>query len=56
MRESYRGARIFQCIRLHDEVIDVAFNGTIATMGAVTFGDGATGSMLMHRKAFPEFD
>jgi len=54
--ESYRGAQIFQCIGLHDEVIDVAFKGTPATMGALTFGDVANESMLMHRKAFPELE
>eukprot|EP00443_Scrippsiella_acuminata_P068845 CAMPEP_0115486618 /NCGR_PEP_ID=MMETSP0271-20121206/60525_1 /TAXON_ID=71861 /ORGANISM="Scrippsiella trochoidea, Strain CCMP3099" /LENGTH=1708 /DNA_ID=CAMNT_0002914627 /DNA_START=18 /DNA_END=5145 /DNA_ORIENTATION=- len=54
--ESYRGAQIFQCIGLHDDVIDVAFKGTPSTMGALTFGDVANESMLMHRKAFPELE
>ncbi len=51
---SYHGAQIFEAIGLSQEVIDLAFRGTVSRVGGMTLADLAREGMLNHQRAFPE--
>ena len=51
---SYHGAQIFEAIGLSQEVIDLAFRGTVSRVGGMTLADLAREGMVNHQRAFPE--
>ncbi|MEN9225857.1 MAG: glutamate synthase large subunit [Thermostichus sp. HHBFW_bins_43] len=51
---SYHGAQIFEAIGLSQEVIELAFRGTVSRVGGMTLADLAREGMLNHQRAFPE--
>lgn len=53
---SYHGAQIFEAIGLSQEVIDLAFRGTISRVGGMTLADLAQEVLVSHHKAFPELN
>jgi glutamate synthase (ferredoxin) len=53
---SYHGAQIFEAIGLSQEVIDIAFNGTISRVGGMTLTDLAQEVLVNHQRAFPALE
>ncbi|NJK62559.1 MAG: glutamate synthase large subunit, partial [Synechococcaceae cyanobacterium SM2_3_1] len=51
---SYHGAQIFEALGLSQEVINLAFRGTISRVGGMTLQDLAQEVLVNHRKAFPQ--
>ncbi|HIK21100.1 MAG TPA: glutamate synthase subunit alpha [Synechococcus sp. M44_DOE_062] len=51
---SYHGAQIFEAIGLSQEVINLAFRGTVSRVGGMTLADLAREGMVNHQRAFPE--
>jgi len=54
--ECYRGAQIFQCLGLSDDVVSQAFDGTPSLVQGMTIEEIANESMLFHKRAFPELE
>ncbi|MEN9205588.1 MAG: glutamate synthase-related protein [Thermostichales cyanobacterium DRC_bins_46] len=53
---SYHGAQIFEAIGLSQEVIDLAFRGTVSRVGGMSLEDLAKEVLVSHQKAFPELN
>ncbi|XP_025097686.1 putative glutamate synthase [NADPH] isoform X1 [Pomacea canaliculata] len=49
---SYKGAQIFEAVGLHQEVIDLCFEGTASRIGGVNFNILGQEAINRHRKAF----
>ncbi len=50
---SYHGAQIFEAIGVGEDVINIAFRGTISRVGGMTLADIAREVLMNHQKAFP---
>jgi glutamate synthase (NADPH) large chain len=51
--QSYKGAQIFEALGLHDEVVNVCFNGTASRIQGVTFDVLAEESLRRHALGYP---
>lgn len=51
---SYKGAQIFEAIGIGEELLNIAFEGTVSRIGGLSVADVAREVMAFHRKAFPE--
>ena len=48
---SYRGAQLFECVGLSDEVVDLCFTGTTNRIGGMTFADLEADARELARRA-----
>ncbi len=51
---SYKGAQIFEAIGIGEELLNIAFEGTVSRIGGLSIADVAREVMAFHHKAFPE--
>ncbi|KAJ8315661.1 hypothetical protein KUTeg_007811 [Tegillarca granosa] len=53
---SYKGAQIFEAVGLHEEVIDMCFEGSASRIGGVTFKELAKETLNRHSMAYSEHE
>jgi glutamate synthase domain-containing protein 2 len=51
---SYQGAQIFEIIGLSDEVVDVAFRGSVSRVGGMNFDDIQKEVQIFHELGYNE--
>ncbi|MFO7869238.1 MAG: glutamate synthase large subunit [Bacteroidales bacterium] len=52
--QSYRGAQIFECYGLGENIINLCFKGTVSKIGGMDFKDIAKETLVKHFAAYPE--
>jgi len=52
--QSYKGAQIFECYGLGEEVVNSCFNGTVSFIGGLDFDDIAKEVLVRQKSAYPE--
>lgn len=50
---SYRGAQIFECLGLSDQIVNKCFSGTTSRIGGLSFSQLAEETISRHRKGYP---
>ncbi|MDJ1170816.1 glutamate synthase-related protein [Roseofilum sp. BLCC_M154] len=53
---SYHGAQIFEAIGIGEDLLDLAFEGTVSRVGGLSLDELAQETLQFHAKAFPELD
>lgn len=54
--QSYKGAQIFECYGLGEDVIKTCFKGTISKIGGLDFDDVAHEILVKHHAAYPKHE
>ena len=52
---SYKGAQIFECVGLHQEVVDLCFKGTASRIGGVGFDVLGQEALSRHALAYARY-